>query len=253
MPGVPLLDELMANAWRPMVSETRGGWRYRWTAGVTRRANSALALGTDGNFDDLVARAEVFYRARGVPATIQLTTASALPHAAAYLRARGYRSTARTLVQVADTPDVIDRTRPAAYEIEFTGAPTDEWFHTYWSAEAGCGRRDADRAVYQEVLLVSGLPTAFVAARVGSQTVGVAQLVTEQGWAGVQCMATDPNHRRRGVANALLSALAQEAHRQGARRMYLAAMADNHAATGLYATAGFKTAHEYSYFTASIR
>lgn len=253
MPGVPLLDELMANAWHPMVSETRGGWRYRWTAGVTRRANSALALGTDKDLDGLVARAEVFYGARGVPATIQLTTASTSSRVAAYLRARGYRETARTLVQVADTPDVINRSRPVAYEIELSGAPTDEWFNTYWSVEASRGRRDADRAVYQDVLLVSGLSTAFVAARVGSQTVGVAQLVTEQGWAGVQCMATGPNHRRRGVANALLAALAQEAHRQGAQRMYLAVVADNHAATGLYATAGFQTAHEYSYFTASIR
>ncbi len=73
MPGVPLLDELMANAWCPMVGHSRGGWRYRWAAGVTRRANSALALGTDGSLDDLVASAEVFYGKRGVPATIQVT------------------------------------------------------------------------------------------------------------------------------------------------------------------------------------
>ena len=33
MPGVALLDELMANAWPAAVVEVRGGWRYRWTDG----------------------------------------------------------------------------------------------------------------------------------------------------------------------------------------------------------------------------
>lgn len=94
----PLIDELMANAWRPMVVETYGGWRYRWADGVTRRANSALALNSDSSVSDLVDRAEAFYAERGAPAMIQVSTASAPQGLVAHLHARGYRSTARTLV-----------------------------------------------------------------------------------------------------------------------------------------------------------
>jgi hypothetical protein len=197
MRGLPLLDELMANAWRPVVVETRGGWRYRWAEGVTRRANSALAVGAGRSVEELVSRAESFYDERGVPARIQVTTASAPPSLAAYLGERGYESSARTFVEAAATGEVIDRTQSHASEIEITETPTDAWFDTYWSVEATRGRTEADEAVCRGVLLAPDLPTAFVAARLGSEVVGVGQLVIERDWGGVQCMATDPAHRRR--------------------------------------------------------
>jgi ribosomal protein S18 acetylase RimI-like enzyme len=249
MPGVPLLDELMANAWRPVVVETHGGWRYRWADGVTRRANSALAVGTNGSVEELVALAEAFYGERGAPALIQVTTASAPQSLVAYLQERGYKSTARTLVEEAITREVIDRTRPCAYEIEITEAPSDAWFETYWSVEATRGQTDADEAVCRGVLLAPDLPTAFAAARHGREAIGVGQLVIERGWGGVQCMATNPTHRRRGVAKAILNGLAEEALRHEVRQLYLAVMADNPPAISLYDNAGFRAVHEYCYFS----
>lgn len=248
MSGVALLDELMANAWRPRVAETYGGWRYRWADGVTRRANSALALGADGSLGDLVERAEAFYGERGAPSRIQVSTASAPRGLVAHLQARGYRPSDRTLVMTARARDIVDRTR-SAVEVEITESRTDDWFRTYWSVEATRGRRDTDAAVCRNVLLVPGLPTAFVAARDGSEVLGVGQVVFERGWGGVQCMATDPGWRRRGVASAVLDALAEEALRRGVGRMYLAVMAVNMAAIALYENAGFTATHEYAYLT----
>ncbi len=248
MRGLPLLDELMANAWRPVVVETRGGWRYRWAEGVTRRANSALAVGAGRSVEELVSRAESFYDERGVPARIQVTTASAPPSLVAYLGERGYESSARTFVEAAATGEVIDRTQSHASEIEITETPTDAWFDTYWSVEATRGRTEADEAVCRGVLLAPDLPTAFVAARLGSEVVGVGQLVIERDWGGVQCMATDPAHRRRGVAKAVLNGLAQEAFRRQVAQMYLAVMADNDAGISLYEDSGFGAVHEYCYY-----
>lgn len=248
MQGEPLLDELMANAWRPAVVESYGGWRYRWADGVTRRANSALAMGANGSVAELVARAEAFYGKRRVRTLIQVTTASAPPGLATFLQERGYRATARTLVEQAATRDVVERTRRSEYKIEITAAPTDEWFDTYWSNDAIHGRNDTDKAVCRTVLLAPGLPTAFAAARCGAEVLGVGQLVIERGWGGVQCMVTDPSHRRRGVAGAVLHGLAEEGLRCGVEHMYLGVMADNHAAASLYARAGFAVAHEYSYY-----
>lgn len=247
MQAVRRLDELMANAWPPQSEETVGGWRYRWTAGLTRRANSALVLG-DGDPTALVQHAEAFYRVRGASTLLQVTTASAPPELASYLGSLGYRSTARTLVQVADTREVVARTR-SAFVLEVTDAPTTEWLDLYWSVEVLRGRDDAAQSVYRDVLLAPPLPTVFITASNGSKILGVGQMVIEQGWAGVQCMATGPDHRRQGAASAVLHGLGAAAAERGVQNMYVAVMADNEAATALYSAAGFTTSHEYSYFT----
>lgn len=142
----------------------------------------------------------------------------------------------------------MDGTAPGV-PVELSDEPTDEWFEVYWSVESIRGRGGNDIAVCREFLLNAGLPTAFAAARHGGEVVGVGQIVFEQGWAGVQCMATAAGHRRRGVARAVLNALAEEANRRGVTQMYLAVMADNDGAKALYERAGFYPAHEYTYFT----
>jgi ribosomal protein S18 acetylase RimI-like enzyme len=249
---MPLLDELMANAWPPVVVELRHGWRFRWALGVTRRANSVLAVGSDGDLAELISEAEAFYGGLGAPTLIQVTTASASPNLVPCLEERGYRPTARTFVERAATDDVLDRTRAGSFEIETTEAPTDEWFETYWSVESTRGRADADIRVCRDTLLAPALPTVFGVARRGSEVLGVGQLVIERGWAGVQCMATSPVHRRQGVASAVLHTLAEEALRHGAAHMYLAVMASNIAAMGLYERSGFAPVHEYSYFISHV-
>lgn len=247
MPGEPLLDELMADAWPPLVEEQHDGWRYRWTGGLTRRANSALAIGETGSFETLVAHAEDFYGDRGAPTLIHASTASAPPGLGAYLRGRGYRSSARTHVQVADTASVVERTR-SRVDVEMAATPSDEWFATYWSVEAARGRSDHDMALYRDVLLAPELPTVFATASRDGTVLGVGQLVIDRGWAGVQCMATAPGGRRQGAASSVLNGLAREAARAGVGEMYLAVLAANDAAIALYASAGFRTSHDYCYF-----
>lgn len=249
MGGLPLLDELMANAWPPLVVERRHGWRFRWTSGVTRRANSALAVGGDGHIAELMKAAESFYERHASPCLIQVTGASAPPGLGPRLEAGGYQPTARTLVARAATGDVLARTHSGDYEIAVSDHPIDEWFETYWSVESG--RRSADgAAVVRDVLVAAPRPKAFVVVRGGDGVAAVGQVVVERGWAGVQCIATRPPHRREGAATAVLHTLAEEASRRNAGRMYLAVMADNDPALGLFDRAGFRPVHEYSYWTA---
>jgi ribosomal-protein-alanine N-acetyltransferase len=52
-------------------------------------------------------------------------------------------------------------------------------------------------------------------------------------------LCTQPDRRRLGFARALIEAGAAEAHRRGARRMFLEVASDNEAALSLYGSAGF--------------
>lgn len=73
-------------------------------------------------------------------------------------------------------------------------------------------------------------PNGFALARL---TLDEAELLT---------IATDPGHRRNGVARALLSELLATAHKRGAAVMFLEVACDNTAARGLYSAVGFETA-----------
>jgi ribosomal-protein-alanine N-acetyltransferase len=55
-------------------------------------------------------------------------------------------------------------------------------------------------------------------------------------------LGTHPRARRGGLARALVEAACVEAHRRGARRMFLDVAADNEAALALYGRAGFAAA-----------
>ena len=61
------LHRLQHRAWPAAHEEALGGWRLRFTAGVTRRANSVLPHGpAPPDIEAAVARVEVAYAERGL-------------------------------------------------------------------------------------------------------------------------------------------------------------------------------------------
>jgi ribosomal protein S18 acetylase RimI-like enzyme len=63
--------------------------------------------------------------------------------------------------------------------------------------------------------------------------------------ASVQCMATQPQFRRRGGARTVLAAIESAAASAGARWLYLQTGGDNTAARALYERTGFTVASRY--------
>lgn len=243
-----MLDQLRVDAWPARVEVRRHGWRIRWTSGVTRRGNAALAVGAGDRVDELVGEVERFYRDRGAPPLFQVSSASAPPGLSGVLKSRGYVAGTHTLVACAATGAVLARTAPGERTFRTTDRPTDEWFDAYWAVESARARDPGAARVYREVLLRPPGVSRYVVAADGDQVVGVGQLVVAGDWGGVQCMATPPAARRRGAAQSVLHRLAVEAGAAGATRLHLAVTADNPGARALYEGAGFGVAHEYWYY-----
>jgi ribosomal protein S18 acetylase RimI-like enzyme len=239
-----LLEALAARAWPAGEQQRLDGWVLRRTPSVRRRRlNSALPPSAAEPHDDAVVDAvERFYRAHGAAPMVQVSPAEELGALDSELHERGWRADGPTDILVAAVDDV-----PAAVSADVavsTRPVVDrEWVGAWIVAE---GRPDAHET-YAHVLRRIPSPAGFAVAHVEGRSVGVGLAVCERGWSGVFCMAVDPAARRRGVARALLRALADWSREQGADGIYLQVECDNAPAQGLYASMAFTRSHGYHF------
>ena len=179
---------------------------------------------------------EAFYSSRALQPRIQVTTA-APPALDRDLAARDYEIEAPVDVLVAK----LDATPPANVECIVTRPLDAAWAELYAALHDG----DERVAAYGRMLAQIG-PAAFaVTAHLDHSPAGMGFGVVERGWCGIFGMTTLPQARRRGVATAVLGALALEARNLDADKFYLQVERDNNAAQALYAGVSF--AYEYGY------
>jgi ribosomal protein S18 acetylase RimI-like enzyme len=244
MDEIALIEELAANAVPPAVAQELDGWRLRYNAGVTRRANSVYAAreGTSLGFEDRIAAAEAFYSRRSLPARFQLCPASRPGDLDDMLGARGYSTTAPTLVQTGPLSNML---RLAVGMGQVSEQFDEAWLAAYVEGE---GERDpAKIAARREMLQRTGPPAGFAATALDGRLVAVAFGVVERGWLGVFSVATSPAFRGRGFAAATLGELAAWAQGYGAARAYLQVLSTNEPALRLYGKLGFATRYQYWY------
>jgi ribosomal protein S18 acetylase RimI-like enzyme len=244
-----LLDDLVADAWPPAEQIVMGEWRFRWTSGVTRRANSVLARGNEAQIEQLVAFGEKFYLDRGGPSRFLVSRASAPSELAAHLLGRGYRAHDRTLVMTIDTAQLLARSEAGDWAVERSAHATPDWFRCYWQADSPRPLDTAEGVIHRQTLLAPVPASSFVLLHERRDGVAVGQIVFDRGWGGLQCIATMTSHRRRGAAGAVLHQLALQAEDADISRLYLVVLAENLPAISLYASLGFAVVHEYAYFT----
>jgi GNAT superfamily N-acetyltransferase len=238
------LEGIAARAWPADDAEMLDGWLLRATGGWTRRANSALPLGTSTRpVADQLADTEGFYRARGLRPAIQIP-----------LPARGLLDAelAQRCWVVDGAATVLTRRLPATPEpagrrsvteepsIQLDVRPTDRW-------QAGYHARDGVLLPAALELLARGGRVRFASVQVDGRTAGIARGVVDSGWLGLSALEVDPAHRRRGLATALMAALEAWGLGEGAAQAYLQVEQANAAALALYLGQGYAEHHRYHF------
>lgn len=248
-----LLEEVAANAVAATTVQLVDGWLLRvWPDAPFRRTNSVLPIhGTAHGLAARIAVVEDFYQRRGMPVRYQIGPVVEPPALEEQLAARGYVIEATTLVLTAPVADVLGALpsgETTGMGIAVADTIDDAWVAAYARAH-GDDAAQADRvAAYGRLLARLGPRGAAAAALApADEVVAAGFVVVERGWGGIFGMGTRPEARRRGVARAILRALATRAAGLGAARLYLQVEADNAAALALYAAAGFDRAYGYHY------
>ncbi|MFD8204394.1 GNAT family N-acetyltransferase, partial [Streptomyces sp. NPDC059701] len=78
----------------------------------------------------------------------------------------------------------------------------------------------------------------------------IGRCVVDGRWASFAAVEVDPGQRRRGLATAVMAALARRALDEGASAAWLQVEADNAGARALYAGTGFSAHHAYHHYRA---
>ena len=242
------LEHVMTGAWPPVERARLGDWVLRAGHGFTARANSALAVGVpDRPVAAAVGTVAQWYTVRGLPPrlTVALPVGVALTEddAAAAALDAGWVAGDDVLVQSAATAAVMAACSDATGAVEVTDTMTDDWY------AALTVHRDAPRSAAEAVL--HGSPAqrfALIRSGLGAGA-AIARLGVSDGWGGVGAMWVAPDQRGRGLAQALLGALAGEAKALGCVSMHLQVEAENSAAISVYERVGFRTHHWYAYLS----
>jgi GNAT superfamily N-acetyltransferase len=247
------LEDVMADGWRALDVEWLAGpgsWLLRASEGFTGRGNSALPL---ADLDPPpLAQVVRWYASRGLPATVVLPEplrdgdTAPSPGLRRALEAAGWVERTPTRVLVARARDVPPAAPPEPLAVSLAETPDDGWLGLY-------RYRGQQLPPVALRLLTSAPPQVFASVREAGETLAVGRLAVARGWGGITAMEVAPSARRRGLARAVLAALADAAVRLGAPSLYLQVAEDNAGARALYEAAGFVDHHRYAYFSPRSR
>lgn len=239
-----VLDEVAANATPAPITRLVDGWLAKCAPDLPfRRANAVLPAAGAGADPDraaaVVDELAAWYATIGQRLIVQVPTTD--PALDALLAARGMEVDAPVDVLIADRS-----TRPAPGTDPFVEVGVTVGVDAAWAAEYGAvhGEDERSRArveAYGRMLADLGPAAVAAVARCDGARAGVGFAVDERGWRGVFGMGTAPAHRRRGVAAAVLGALA------AGHDTYLQVEVDNAPAQALYRGLGFTPSHGYHY------
>jgi N-acetylglutamate synthase len=245
---------LGARAWPPLEEVAIAEWRLRFSAGVTKRANSVLPLGPAEAFgideDTLVGRIAAVERAyleRGLPPRFQVTASSWPAALTDTLTRRGYVESDSTLVMARTLTNTSVIPLASDLKIVARTEPSDGWLDTWWAVDSRGGA--AEREVARGILARIAPACLFAEYHDEEGIAAVALGVLDDARLGLYCLGTLPRARRRGYARALAAFRIEWAKARGATLAYLAVTETNEPSVQLYKSLGFDVRQRYSYFT----
>ncbi|MFN8223695.1 MAG: GNAT family N-acetyltransferase [Gaiellales bacterium] len=226
------IDLALAAAWPAAEAATEGGWLLRANGGVTRRANSALALGASCD-PEAVRR---WFDRHGLPARVQLVPSSP-PGLAGRLRGDGWQEGDGGCWLVTAPVDACSRLT-ASHALTMRDGPSPAWIDTWWAVSPRGGARE--RAIAEAILGRAPVPRGFVLASApDGAPLGCALGVVSQGVLVIESCATLPEARRRGVCRTLVGGLGRWARSAGADIAALTVERDNALGCATWEALGF--------------
>ncbi|WP_158082373.1 GNAT family N-acetyltransferase [Paenibacillus ferrarius] len=244
------IEPIASNTWPAEASHHLEHWLVRASQGVTKRANSVLAIGEYPKDPQWLAKIEQFYLSQHLPAIFHVSGASPAG-LDERLEAEGYSLDTPCLLMSASSHEVAERAynkriqqAHSAVTTVWTDKPDADWLAAFLELEQFPEER---RAFYAG--LFDRMPEAkgFVKLLQDGQILALGTALVEGEWAGFVNVVVHENHRGKGIGYLLMHALTEWSMEQGAQRQYLQVVASNQPAVSLYEKLGYQASSGYHY------
>jgi len=235
------IEETCFNAFPSLQQVLFGTWLLRFSAGLSRRANSANPLRPEcAGIAAAVAAAEALYRARGMP-TIFRVPSIADPALDRELAARGYASEGESCVLYGAIAALEAAADPA---VRLARSPEATWLRAMARLQ---GHTPAHRAIYRRIVGAIAIPARFALLIVDGLPAALAYGAIHDGILCYESVITDPGRRRQGYSRRIIASLASWARDSGATGACLQVEAGNTPARALYDALGLNELYRYHY------
>ncbi|GFZ90194.1 putative N-acetyltransferase YobR [Paenibacillus marchantiophytorum] len=244
------IDLIAANTWPSETSTLVEHWLLRASRGVTKRANSVLAINGFPSNDNWLEHIEQFYQSKGLPAAFHVSSAS--PEGLDELLAsQGYVLDTPCLLMIASsqyaaeqTSQRINQRTSIGISASCSGAADTEWLDAFLALEQLPEER---RTFYRGLFDRMPDSKGFVKLEQDGQIIALGTAIVEGDWAGFVNVVVHENFRGRGISYLLMDELTKWSIAQGAVQQYLQVITSNKPAIHLYEKLGYQPRFGYHY------
>ena len=248
--SITTLEEYTCRTWPALETVPYDGWLMRFADGCTNRANAVYPLYPSSfDIDRKIAHVEQEYLTRGLRPTFKMTDAVLPPALDSVLASSGYEIIENSYTMSMPLTSDVREIDAVNASVLLTETFDMAWLDTYLDIQPS---RATQRVAYQ-ALLTSGTGKRVYASIVTDgriAAVGLASRSREH--VGIYNMATHPDYRGRGYAEAIVRALQRDAYQRGARIAFLSVSAANEIAQRVYRRCGFEQSYRYCYRVKSV-
>ena len=225
------VEEACLNAWPALREVLLGGWLLRFSAGLTRRANSANALtgAAKAHADEI----EPLYHRMGQPAIFRVPTLLD-PSVDKELERLGYTSEGESRVLYGSLDDM---KASDDSEVMLLSQPSPEWFAAMAALQ---GHSSEQARAYRSIVDQLAIPARFAIAFSEGEPAAAAYGALHRDLLCFESVITGGQRRRQGYGRRIVMALAAWAKEAGAGGACLEVEADNLPAHALYDEVGLR-------------
>jgi len=243
--SITTLEEYTCRTWPALETVPYDGWLMRFADGCTNRANAVYPLYPSSfDIDRKIAHVEQEYSARQLRPTFKMTDAVLPPALDSVLASSGYEIIENSVVMSMPLSSDVYQVDPGSVSVSLTEAFDSAWLDAYLEIQPS---RASQRAAYQMLLTSNTGKRVYASIVIDGRIAAVGLSSRSRDHAGIYNMATHPDYRGQGFAEAIVRALQSDAYQRGSRVVFLSVSAANETAQRVYRRCGFVQSYRYCY------